>query len=161
MTLIMYIKEAIIGLKEDKHMLGIIDFLEPLVKGEWKYLGGMVLGALVLILIRVISKLWTERQITNDQKYVESHLNVPIESLKKKVWFILVSIIVLLLIVLPVSLWITVEILKSISNIDPGIALLFVFSLCIILTVIISIQTVRLRRLNRRIKLIQNSSIKV
>lgn len=156
MTLIMYIKEAIIGLKEDKHMLGIIDFLEPLVKGEWKYLGGMVLGALVLILIRVISKLWTERQITNDQKYVESHLNVPIESLKKKVWFILVSIIVLLLIVLPVSLWITVEILKSISNIDPGIALLFVFSLCIILTVIISIQTVRLRRLNRRIKLIQN-----
>lgn len=156
MTLIMYIKEAIIGLKEDKHMLGIIDFLEPLFKGEWKYLGGMVLGALVLILIRVISKLWTERQITNDQKYVESHLNVPIESLKKKVWFILVSIIVLLLIVLPVSLWITVEILKSISNIDPGIALLFVFSLCIILTVIISIQTVRLRRLNRRIKLIQN-----
>lgn len=156
MTLIMCIKEAIIGLKEDKHMLGIVDFLEPLVKGEWKYLGGMVLGALVLILIRVISKLWTERQITNDQKYVESHLNVPIESLKKKVWFILVSIIVLLLIVLPVSLWITVEILKSIKNINPGIALLFVFSLCIILTVIISIQTVRLRRLNRRIKLIQN-----
>lgn len=156
MTLIMCIKEAIIGLKEDKHMLGIVDFLEPLVKGEWKYLGGMVLGALVLILIRVISKLWTERQITNDQKYVESHLNVPIESLKKKVWFILVSIIVLLIIVLPVSLWITVEILKSIKNINPGIALLFVFSLCIILTVIISIQTVRLRRLNRRIKLIQN-----
>lgn len=156
MTLIMCIKDAIIGLKEDKHMLGIVDFLEPLVKGEWKYFGGMVLGALVLILIRVISKLWTERQITNDQKYVESHLNVPIESLKKKVWFILVSIIVLLLIVLPVSLWITVEILKSIKNINPGIALLFVFSLCIILTVIISIQTVRLKRLNRRIKLIQN-----
>jgi len=151
----MRIKEAIIGLKEDKHMLGIVDFLEPLVKGEWKYLGGMVLGALVLILIRVISKLWTERQITNDQKYVESHLNVPIESLKKKVWFILVSIIVLLLVVLPVSLWITVEILKSIKNINPGIALLFVFGLCIILTVIISIQTVRLRRLNRRINIIQ------
>lgn len=157
MTLIMRIKEAIIGLKEDKHMLGVVDFLEPLVKGEWKYLGGMVLGALVLILIRVISKLWTERQITNDQKYVESHLNVPIESLKKKVLFILVSIIVLLLGVLPVSLWITVEILKSIKNINPGIALLFVFGLSIILTVIISIQTVRLRRLNRRIKLIQNN----
>jgi len=152
----MSIKEAIIGLKEDKHMLGIVDFLEPLVKGEWKYLGGMVLGALVLILIRVISKLWTERQITNDQKYVESHLNVPLESLKKKVLFILVSIIVLLLIILPVSLWITVEILKSIKNINPGIALIFVFSLCIILTIIISIQTVRLRRLNRRIKIIQN-----
>ncbi len=77
-------------------MLGIVDFLEPLVKGEWKYLGGMVLGTLVLILVRVISNLWAEKQIANDQKYIESHLNVPIDSLKKKVWFILVSIIVLL-----------------------------------------------------------------
>jgi hypothetical protein len=153
----MRIKEAIIGLKEDKHMLGIVDFFEPIVKGEWKFVGGMALGVLVLILFRVISKLWTERQITNDIKYVESHLNVPIDSLKKKVWFILVSIILLLLIILPVSLWITVEILKSVKDINPGIALLFVLCLCLILTMIISIQTVRLRRLNRRIKLLQKN----
>lgn len=137
-------------------MLGIVDFLDPLVKGEWKYFGGMVLGVLVLILIRVISKLWTERQITNDVKCLESHLIFPVESLKKKVWFILVSIFVLLLVILPASLWFTVEVLKSIKDINPGIALLFLFSLCIVLTIIISIQTVRLRRLNRRIKLLQN-----
>lgn len=154
--LINQIKGNIIDLKEDKHMLGIVDLLEPIVKGQWKYVGGLILGLAFLFLARIISMLWTERQITNDAKYVESHIHIPIETLQKKVWFILVSIVVLLIIILPASLWITVEILKSIKEINPGIALMFVLSLCIVLTIIISVQTIRFRRLNRRIKLIKN-----
>lgn len=44
-------------------MLDIVDFLEPIIQGNWKYFGGFVLGVLFLILIRYIRLLWVERQI--------------------------------------------------------------------------------------------------
>ena len=59
---------------------------------------------------------------------------------------------ILIIIVLPLSMWITVEILNSVDSIEPGIALLFIFILFILILVLSSIQAVRLRRLRRRIK---------
>lgn len=133
-------------------MLDIVDFLEPMIQGNWKYLGGFILGLFVLILIRYVRLLWIERQMVKDDEFIQSHQNIPIKTLQKKVWFILVSIIILVVIVLPVSMWITVEILKQIESINPGIALLFLLALFILILIISMIQAVRLRRLRRRIK---------
>jgi len=133
-------------------MLDIVDFLEPMIQGNWKYLGGFILGLFVLILIRYVRLLWIERQMVKDDEFIQSHQNIPIKTLQKKVWFILVSIIILVVIVLPVSMWITVEILKQIESINPGIALLFLLVLFILILIITIIQAVRLRRLRRRIK---------
>lgn len=133
-------------------MLDIVDFLEPIVHGNWKYLGGLVLGTLLLFLIRFINLLWVERQTKKDDEFIESHQNIPIKSLQKKVWFILLSVVILVIIVLPVSMWITVEILKQIESIDPGIALLFVFILFLLILIMTIVQFVRFKQLNRRIK---------
>lgn len=133
-------------------MFDIVDFLEPIIQGNWKYLGGLILGTLLLILICYIRLLWVERQIVKDEEFISTHQNIPIKTLQKKVWFIMLSIFILVVIVLPGSMWITVEILKQIESIEPGIALLFVFILFIIILVISIIQSVRLRRLRRRIK---------
>lgn len=133
-------------------MFDIVDFLEPIIQGNWKYLGGLILGTLLLILICYIRLLWVERQIVKDEEFISTHQNIPIKTLQKKVWFIMLSIFILVVIFLPGSMWITVEILKQIESIEPGIALLFIFILFIIILVISIIQSVRLRRLRRRIK---------
>jgi hypothetical protein len=133
-------------------MTDIWDFLEPLIQGRWKYFGGLVIGTLLLLVIRSLRLYWIERQQQKDAIFVESHQSIPIKDLQKKKWFILSSIIILLFIVMPGSLYVTVEILKSIESINPGIAVLFVFIIFIILLVLIVVQSVRFRRLNRRIK---------
>ncbi len=136
-------------------LMDILDFLEPLIQGRWEYLGGLFLGALVLFLVRGVYQLITEREKAKDQSYAQTHLSVPIKTLEKTYWMILLSIIILLFIVLPVSLWITVEALKSIKDIDPGIALLFVLAVMVIITVIMIVEVVRLKRMSRRIKLMK------
>ncbi|MDP3304514.1 MAG: hypothetical protein Q8S15_00340 [Erysipelotrichaceae bacterium] len=133
-------------------MTDLWDFLEPLIQGRWEYFGGLVAASLLLLVIRSLRLYWIEKQQQKDAIFVESHQAVPIKDLQKKMWFILSSIIILLFIVLPGSLYLTVEILKSIDSINPGIALLFVFIIFIILLVLIVVQSVRFRRLNRRIK---------
>ena len=144
--------KPIICLKEGSHMFDIVDFLEPIIQGNWKYFGGFVLGVLLLILIRYIRLLWVERQNIKDDEFIQSHQNISIKTLQKKVWLISLSIAILIVIVLPVSMWLTVEILKQIDSIEPGIALLFIFILFIIILIMSIIQSVRLRRLRRRIK---------
>lgn len=139
-------------------LMDILDFLEPLIQGKWEYLGGLFLGSLMLFLIRGVYKLISEREKAMDESFAQTHLSVPIKTLEKTYWMILLSIIILLFIVLPVSLWITVEVLKSIKDIDPGIALLFVFVNFILITIILIVQTVRFKRMNRRIKLIKGSA---
>lgn len=137
-------------------MLDIVDFLEPIIQGNWKYLGGFIIGLFVLILIRYVRLLWIERQMVKDEEFIQSHQNVPIKTLQKKVWVILVSIIILVVIILPVSMWITVEILKKIESIEPAIALLFLLVLFVLILIITVIQSIRLRRLRRRIKKMNN-----
>ena len=144
--------KPIICLKEDSLMFDIVDFLEPIIQGNWKYLGGLVLGILLLLIIRVVRLLWVERQTKKDDEFIESHQSTPIKSLQKRVWIIFLSIVILIIIVLPLSMWITVEILKSVDSIEPGIAFLFIFILFILILVLSSIQAIRLRRLRRRIK---------
>lgn len=139
-------------------LLDILDFLEPLIQGRWEYLGGLFLGSLILFLVRGVYKLISEKEKAKDQSFAQTHLSVPIKTLEKTYWMILLSIIILLFIVLPVSLWITVEVLKSIKDIDPGLALLFVFIDFIIITMILIVQTIRFKRMNRRIKLIKSSN---
>ena len=133
-------------------MLDIVNFLELIIQGNWKYLGGFILGLFVLILIRYIRLLWKERQMVKDDEFIQSHQNVPIKTLQKKVWFIIVSIILLVVIILPASMWITVEILKRIESIEPAIALLFLLVLFLLILIITVIQSIRLRQLRRRIK---------
>jgi len=139
-------------------LMDILDFLEPLIQGRWEYLGGLFLGSLMLFLVRGIYKLISEKEKAKDQSFAQTHLSVPIKTLEKTYWMILLSILILLFIVLPVSLWITVEILKSIEDIDPGLALLFVLIDFIMITIILIVQTVRFKRMNRRIKLIKMSN---
>jgi len=133
-------------------MIILWDFLEPLIQGRWEYLGGLVIATLLLFVIRSLRLLWIERQQLKDAAFIESHQSVPIKDLQKKMYIVLSSVIILLFIVLPGSLYLTVEILKSIESINPGIALLFVFIVFIILLVLIVVQSVRFNRLNRRIK---------
>lgn len=133
-------------------MLDIVDFLEPMIQGNWKYLGGFILGLFVLVLLRYIRLLWIERQMVKDDEFIQSHQNIPIKTLQKKVWFTLLSLVILVIVVLPVSMWITVEILKQIESIEPAFALLFLLVLFILILIISMIQAVRLRRLRRRIK---------
>ena len=133
-------------------MFDIVDFLEPIIQGNWKYLGGLVLGILLLLIIRVVRLLWVERQTKKDDEFINSHQSTPIKSLQKRVWIIFLSIVILIIIVLPLSMWITVEILKSVDSIEPGIAFLFIYILFILILVLSSIQAIRLRRLRRRIK---------
>lgn len=136
-------------------MFDVLGFLEPIMQGNWKYLGGLVIGTLTIALLRVCYLFWIERQTSKDIHFIQMHQNIPIKTLKNKAWIILLSVFVLVIVILPSSMWITVEILKSIENINPGIALLYVFGLFNIMLMILIIQTVRYRRLNRRISLIK------
>lgn len=133
-------------------MIDLWDFLEPLIQGRWEFVGGLVIGTLLLLVIRSLRLFWIENQQQKDAIFIESHQAIPIKDLQKKMWLILLSVIILLVIVLPGTLYITVEILKSIESINPGVALLFVFIIFIILLVLIVVQSVRFSRLNRRIK---------
>jgi riboflavin transporter FmnP len=144
--------------EESLMLMDILDFLEPLIQGRWEYLGGLFLGSLMLFLVRSVYKLITEREKAKDQSFAQTHLSVPIKTLEKNHWMVLLSIVILLFIVLPVSLWITVEVLKSIKDIDPGIALLFVLINFIIITIILIVQVVRFKRMGRRIKLIKQTN---
>ena len=147
------IKVAIMRLKEDYLAMNIVDILETLIQGRWEYLGGMVLGILTITLLRVVYMLWTERQRVKDTEYIQTHQAIPVEKLQSNAYKILASIFVLFLVVFPGTLWITVEILKSIESIDPGIALLFVFIVFILIMILLIVQVVRYTRLTRRIKL--------
>lgn len=137
-------------------MLDIVDFLEPLFQGRWEYLGGLILGALTTGLIRVLYKLWAERERKKDTAYIEAHQKIPVEKLQTTSHMILASIVVGFLVILPGILWITVEILKRIESIDPGFAVLFILVVIILITVLLTIQGVRYKRLSRRIKLIKS-----
>lgn len=137
-------------------MSDIVDFLEPLIQGKWEYLGGMVIGVLTITLIRVVYMLWTERQRVRDTEYIQTHQGIPVEKLQSNAYKILATILVLFLVVFPGTLLITVEILKSIESIDPGIALLFVFIVFILIMILLIVQVVRYTRLTRRIKLIRS-----
>ncbi|KAF0224148.1 MAG: hypothetical protein FD133_958 [Erysipelotrichaceae bacterium] len=139
-------------------MLDIVDFLEPLIQGKWEYLGGMVLGVLTIGLVRVIYMLWFERERAKDKEYIQTHQAIPVEKLQSNAYKILATIFVLFLAVFPGVLWITVEILKSIESIDPGIALLFVFIVFLLIMILLIVQGVRYKRLTRRIKLIRSNS---
>jgi len=143
-------------LKEDYLAMNIVDILETLIQGKWEYLGGMVLGILTITLLRVVYMLWTERQRVKDTEYIQTHQAIPVEKLQSNAYKILASIFVLFLVVFPGTLWITVEILKSIESIDPGIALLFVFIVFILIMILLIVQVVRYTRLNRRIKLMRS-----
>lgn len=65
-------------------MFDIMDFLEPIIQGNWKNLGGLILGTLLLILIRYIRLLWVERQIVKDEEFISTHQNIPIKHFRKK-----------------------------------------------------------------------------
>lgn len=143
-------------LKEDYLAMNIVDILETLIQGKWEYLGGMVLGVLTITLLRVVYMLWTERQRVRDTEYIQTHQAIPVEKLQSNAYKILASIFVLFLVVFPGTLWITVEILKSIESIDPGIALLFVFIVFILIMILLIVQVVRYTRLTRRIKLMRS-----
>ncbi len=149
------IKVVIMRLKEDYLAMNIVDILETLIQGKWEYLGGMVLGILTITLLRVVYMLWTERQRVKDTEYIQTHQAIPVEKLQNNAYKILASIFVLFLVVFPGTLWITVEILKSIESIDPGIALLFVFIVFILIMILLIVQVVRYTRLIRRIKLMR------
>lgn len=136
--------------------MNIVDILETLIQGKWEYLGGMVLGILTITLLRVVYMLWTERQRVKDTEYIQTHQAIPVEKLQSNAYKILASIFVLFLVVFPGTLWITVEILKSIESIDPGIALLFVFIVFILIMILLIVQVVRYTRLTRRIKLMRS-----
>lgn len=132
-------------------MLGIVDFIELAIKGNWKVLGWFVIGAFCLALLRVVRGFWIERQTQKDDQFIRTHQEIPFEVLQKKSWWLLGSIIVLFIVILPGTLWLTVEILKSIESIDPGFAVAFVFIVFILILIILIIQSVRYRRLKRRI----------
>lgn len=136
--------------------MNIVDILETLIQGKWEYLGGMVLGVLTITLLRVVYMLWTERQRVRDTEYIQTHQAIPVEKLQSNAYKILASIFVLFLVVFPGTLWITVEILKSIESIDPGVALLFVFIVFILIMILLIVQVVRYTRLTRRIKLMRS-----
>lgn len=131
------------------------DFLEALLTGRWKYLSGLVAGTVILILIRLFRYSWKKKQDARDADFVERNLTVPIERLKKKVSLILLSLASLLIVVLPGSLWVTVELLKKNASLPDAQKALITFALVILLTIVVAVQGVRLRRLRRRIKLIE------
>lgn len=132
-------------------MLGIVDFIELALRGNWKVLGWFVIGAFCLGLIGVIRGFWIERQTQKDEEFIRAHQAIPIAKLQKKAWILLGSTIILLFLVLPSTLWITVEVLKSIEGFNPGIAVAFVFIVFLLILIIMVIQTVRFSRLKRRI----------
>lgn len=136
-------------------MIEILGFLNPIIQKNWQYLGIVLIGTLTLVLIRIFYLFWNESQTTKSNHYQQIHQNIPIKRLKNKIWLIVLSVILLVFVVLPSSMWITIEILKRIENINSGIALLYVSSLFIIMLMILIIQTVRYRRLNRRKNLIK------
>ena len=153
----LYIKIEIVimRLKEDNLVSNIVDFLEPLIQGKWEYLGGLVIGVLTITLIRGFYMMWTERQRVKDAEYIRTHQAIPVEKLQSNAYKILSTILVLFLVVFPGTLWITVEILKSIESIDPGIALLFVFIVFILIMTLLMVQAVLYKRLTHRIKLMR------
>lgn len=133
-------------------MLGIVELLEFALKGNWKGLAWFIIGAFCIGLIRVLYGLWSERQTQKDDEFIRAHQEIPIETLQKKMRWLLGSIILLFAIILPATLWLSVEVLKRIESINPGIALAFVFTEFMLILVIILVQTVRYSKLNRRIK---------
>jgi sterol desaturase/sphingolipid hydroxylase (fatty acid hydroxylase superfamily) len=140
-------------------MPGILDFLEPLFRGDMKYFSGLVFGTVVILILRFIYIKWMERQKVDDMAFVEKHKGESIEVFKKKFRIILISIVVLLFVVQPLVLFATVKFLMNVLDVEPWLGVSVILIEIFILFVLMIIQTVRFARLNRRIKLMEKSDM--
>ncbi len=82
-------------------MADIWDFIEPIIQGRWEYFGGLVAGTLLLIVVRSFRLYWKEKQQQKDAIYIESHKAIPIEDLQRRMWLVLLSVIILIFVILP------------------------------------------------------------
>lgn len=134
-------------------MPGILDFLEPLFRGDMKYFSGLVFGTVTLLILRYIRIKWMERQKVADMAFVKKHKGESIEVFKKKFRIILLSILILLFVIQPLVLFATIKLLSNILDVEPWFGVTVILIEIFILFILIIIQTVRFARLNRRIKL--------
>lgn len=138
-------------------MPGILDFLEPLFRGDMKYFSGLVFGTVTLLILRYIRIKWMERQKVADLAFVEKHKGESIEVFKKKFRIILLSILILLFVIQPLVLFATIKLLSNILDVEPWFGVSVILIEIFILFILIIIQTVRFARLNRRIKLMEKT----
>lgn len=138
-------------------MPGILDFLEPLFRGDMKYFSGLVFGTVTLLILRYIRIKWMERQKVADMAFVEKHKGESIEVFKKKFRIILLSILILLFVIQPLVLFATIKLLSNILDVEPWFGVSVILIEIFILFILIIIQTVRFARLNRRIKLMEKT----
>lgn len=138
-------------------MPDLTDFLEALFTGRWKYLAGLTVGTFVYILIRIIRHTWSNKQEAADAAFVQQHVNIPVASLRKEANRILLSLALLLIVVLPGTLWLTVQVLESNPSLSDGQKLLITFALVLVLILVLAVQALRLRRLRRRVKRLEHT----
>jgi hypothetical protein len=141
-------------------MPGFLDFLEPLFSGNLKYFSGLVLGTLVVLTIRFINMKWRVRQNKADQDFVQKHQGEPIEGFRKKAQYIYYSLIILLVVIMPLSLFLSVKVLDGVLDVEPWLGVLVILVEVVVLIVLVAVQSVRGRRLRRRIKLMEDSITK-
>ncbi len=139
-------------------MPGILDFLEPLFRGNLKYFSGLVLGTLVILILRLLRMKWVQRENLADQTFVSKHSGEDIEVFKKKSRMIFLSIFILFLVVLPLLMFVSVKVLESVMDVEPWLGVLVVFVEFCVIVVLLIIQGVRGKRLGRRIKLMEKNT---
>lgn len=141
-------------------MAGILDFLEPLFSGNLKYFTGLVLGTLVVLIVRFINMKWRIRQDKADQEFVLKHQGESIDIFRKKSRIINYSLLILLVVIMPLALFLSVRFLDGVLDVEPGVGVAVVLVEVIVLIVLVAVQSVRGRRLRRRIKLMEENTIK-
>jgi len=134
----------------------MLDMLDAILNGQWKYAFYMFLGLLVAGSLRLFYAFWKKRQAADDAAFVQKNIDLPIGPVKRKSYYNLI-ILIAIFVLMPISFWLSVQVLNGIESMDSGYKVLVVFIEFIIFLILIIIQTVRTVRLSRRSRLLSKT----
>ena len=130
----------------------IIDILNNLLQGNWKYVIWFVLGLLTIGTLRILYAKLQKKEAAGDETYLREHPGETPETLRKKSHRILLSLLAVLFLAMPLGMVLVVQVFKDNETIGPEIPLLIILGIFLLSLVFTIIQAVRRKRILRRIK---------
>lgn len=132
----------------------ILEFFESILEGNLKYALGLFLGALALVILATLYGRWKKRESEGDKAYIMEHQDETAASLKKKAGRIVVSLMVVLVVVMPLGMFMVVQVFSDNETIGPELPMLLILLIFLLSLGFTIVQAFRLKRTRRRIKLL-------
>jgi sterol desaturase/sphingolipid hydroxylase (fatty acid hydroxylase superfamily) len=135
-----------------------LEFVNALLSGNRKYALGLILGASVLgLLVMLYSKL-KKREAKLDQDYLEQHPEVSAAVLKSKARRLVLTTVLVLFGAMPLTMFAVIQVFKKQETVDPAIPVLMLFGIFCLSLLLAIVYAIRLARIRRRIKVLEDKA---